>query len=252
MDYNSRQTRQRYIHANRGLQTSAHLHTLRYANKALQRPLWSTQMHFAIPRMHENTRKHTKQALCTEGKHGYTSRAGTMGGKQTQSRYCLGPISPGSPGGPCRTVRLHVCVWADRVSRMLSWHCCRWKELHFNSIMKKKRHRGGTSGSMLMLWCERTVTSAHTQQSGELDHSAPSESKRMGQEKGGCVGRTHKKHPPRIGREEEEAIGKQSQWGLISNSVNKCKPRVALQHKYITNHWNAPECNTSHTIVLSQ
>lgn len=53
----------------------------------------------------------------------------------------------------------------------------------------------------------------------------------MGQEKGGCVSKTQ---TPRIGEEEEEAIGKQPQWGLISNSVNKCKPRVALWHKYIT------------------
>lgn len=37
-----------------------------------------------------------------------------------------------------------------------------------------------------------------------------------------CEENTHK-HTLRIGEVEEEAIGKQSQWGLISNSVNKCK-----------------------------
>lgn len=42
-----------------------------------------------------------------------------------------------------------------------------------------------------------------------------------------CEENTHKR-TLRIGEEEEEAIGKQSQWGLKSKSVNKCKPRVAL------------------------
>lgn len=45
---------------------------------------------------------------------------------------------------------------------------------------------------MLMLLCEGTLTSAHTaKQLGELNYSVRSESKRMGQEKGGCVRRTH-------------------------------------------------------------
>lgn len=40
-----------------------------------------------------------------------------------------------------------------------------------------------------------------------------------------CEENTYK-HTLRIGEEEEEAIGKQSQWGLISNFVNKSEPRV--------------------------
>lgn len=43
-----------------------------------------------------------------------------------------------------------------------------------------------------------------------------------------------KTQTPRIGEEEEDAIGKQPQWGLICDSVNKCKPRVAPRHKFIT------------------
>ncbi len=83
-------------------------------------------------------------------------------------------------------------------------------------------------GSMLMLLCEGTLTSAHTakQSRAELFFSQPV--KENGAGKGRmCEENTHK-HTPRIGEEEEEAIGKQSQWGLISNSVNKCKPRVTL------------------------
>lgn len=45
---------------------------------------------------------------------------------------------------------------------------------------------------MLMLLCEGTLTSAHTaKQSGEPNYSTRGEAKRMGQEKGGCVWRTH-------------------------------------------------------------
>lgn len=44
-------------------------------------------------------------------------------------------------------------------------------------------------------------------------------------------GNTHT-HTPRIGLEEEEAIGKLSQWGLIPNPVNKCEPRVTLENKH--------------------
>lgn len=45
---------------------------------------------------------------------------------------------------------------------------------------------------MLMLLCEGALTSAHTaKQSGELNYSTCGESRRMGQEKGGCVRRTH-------------------------------------------------------------
>lgn len=57
---------------------------------------------------------------------------------------------------------------------------------------------------MLML-CKGTLTSAHTaKQVGELNYSTCGESRRMGQEKGECVRKTH---TLRIG-EEEEAIGK--------------------------------------------
>lgn len=45
---------------------------------------------------------------------------------------------------------------------------------------------------MLMLLCEVMLTSAHTAtQLGGLNYSTRSDSKRMGQEKGGCVRRTH-------------------------------------------------------------
>lgn len=140
-----------------------------------------------------HTHTSTKQALCTQSKHRDVSTAGTMGGKQTQSWYCLGPVSPRSPGGSSLTldmcVRLHV--WLGSVSSMLSWHCLQWKAA-FQFNYEKKRQRGGRWGSMLMLLCEGTLTSAHTaKQLGELNYSTRSESRRMGQEKGGCVRKTH-------------------------------------------------------------
>lgn len=194
MDYNSRQTRQRYIHKQRltNLCTPAHSQV---CTQSPSKALWTTQMH--LPCMYLNTHKDAKQALCTQSKHGDTSTAGTMGGKQTQSRYCLGSVCPKSPGGLSLTlgmcVRLHVCVWLG-VSSMLSWHCLQWKAA-FQFNYEKKRQRGGRWGSMLMLLCEGTLTLAHTaKQLGELNCSTRSESRRMGQEKGGCVRKTHTKN----------------------------------------------------------
>ncbi len=107
----------------------------------------------------------------------------------------LGPVSPESPGGSSLTldmcVCLHVCVcvcvWLGSVSSMLSWHCLQWKAA-FQFNYEKKRQRGGRWGSMLMLLCEGTLTA---KQLGERNYSSRSESRRMGQEKGGCVRKTH-------------------------------------------------------------
>lgn len=186
MDYNSRQTRQRYIHKQRltNLCTPAHSQV---CTQSPSKALWTTQMLSAIPCVHANTHKHTERALT------WAQRG--RWGKQTQSRYCLGPISPRSPGAPCCTcvcASACVCVREQAVYLMLSWHCLQWKELHFNSIMKKKRQRGGRWRSMLMPLCEGTLTSAHTaKQLGELNYSTRGESRRMGQEKGGGVRKTH-------------------------------------------------------------
>lgn len=43
-----------------------------------------------------------------------------------------------------------------------------------------------------------------------------------------CEGGNTHTHTPRIGLEEEEAIGKLSQWGRIPSPVNKCEPRVTF------------------------
>lgn len=190
MDYNSRQTRHIYT------QTEAYepLHTCTLPSmhtKPFKGPLDYTDalcntIH-ACKHRHTHTHTCTKQALCIQGKHGDMSTARTMGGKQSQSRYCLSQISPMSHVW-------HVCASAACVSRQcieqtfLTLFTMKRAVFHFN-YEKKEVERWG---NMLMLLCEGTLTSAHTaKQLGELNYSVRSESKRMGQEKGGCVRRTH-------------------------------------------------------------
>lgn len=149
-------------------------------------------MHFAILYMHANTdtrtHTHVPNRLCV-----YRVSTGTWA---QQGRWEVNKVSQGIV-----LVKFPQClmsdmcvprlrVWAGSVSSRLSWHCLQWKELYFISIMKKKEVERW--GNMLMLLCEGTLTSAHTaKQLGELNYSVRSESKRMGQEKGGCVRRTH-------------------------------------------------------------
>lgn len=83
--------------------TSAHLHTLRYAHKALQRPS-GLHRHTLCNTTHTLTNKQ-HMTLCTK-----EGTEKTMGCKQTHSRCCLGPISPRSHGV---TVSCGTCVCAS-------------------------------------------------------------------------------------------------------------------------------------------
>lgn len=67
MDYNSRQTRQRYIHKDRltNLCTPAHSYV---CTQSPSMALWTIQMHFAMTCMHANlhkdTQTHTPNVVC--------------------------------------------------------------------------------------------------------------------------------------------------------------------------------------------
>lgn len=84
-------------------------------------------------------------------------------------------------------MRLHVCA-REQAVYLACFPDIVYNEKSCISIqLWKKRQRGGRWGSMLML-CKGTLTSAHTaKQLGELNYSTCSESRRMGQESGGCV-----------------------------------------------------------------
>lgn len=152
------------------------------------------------------------------------STARTMGGKESQPRYCLGQILAMSQEAP--SLMLDVCVL--RVCEQILYLT------YFPDIVNNEKSCisfqlwiRDTGETMLML-CEGTLTLTHgKKQLWKLNYSAHGKSKENGVGNGRmCEENIHT--TPRIGEEEEETIGKQPQWGLIPNSINKYKPRVSL------------------------
>lgn len=111
MDYNSRQTRQRYT------QTEAYepLHTftlLGIHTKPFQRAMDNINVLCNTIHLCKHRLRHTraKQDLCIQGKQRDMSTARTMRGKQSQSTYCLSSIFPISLGASSLIMGMCACV----------------------------------------------------------------------------------------------------------------------------------------------
>lgn len=112
MDYYSRQTRQRYTQTE-AYEPFTHLHTFKYSHKALSKPYGQhkcTAQYYTSMQTQTKTHTRAKQTLCIQGKQGDMSTARTMGGKQSQSTYCLSSIFPMSLGASILIMGVRVCV----------------------------------------------------------------------------------------------------------------------------------------------
>lgn len=112
MDYNSRQTRERctQTEAYKPLRTCtlSSTHT-----KPFQSPVDNTNVLCNTIHPCKQRLRHTraKQALCIQGKQRDMSTARTVGGKQSQSTYCLSSIFPMSLGASSLIMGMCACVF---------------------------------------------------------------------------------------------------------------------------------------------